>query len=292
MPKRDDPITDIPSIAPDQDEVARFQRTKGKGGKSTASTEPVAENTRQASSGGGGGIAWLALLAVVALGALGYWQAMQWEAQRLEAAERDAANLKQAEQRIALLEGRLSNTDDSLNESGVALKVQLKEVNSEIRKLWGVSNDRNKKRLNEHKKRLDGLAKQLTAAETAIQSATKTTSTMQTQLATLKKQAAEQKKALAGQVDSVKALRDSTAQLQKQWQSLSGKAQAGQQSAQQYADRLNLQEQKLASLEAELIARMATQDEAAESFDIYRKQVNQSLLKLKEELRRVQQAAP
>ena len=53
--------------------------------------------------------------------------------------------------RFEILDSRLNNTDESVNQSGAAMQInigkhsdQLKKHWSEIRKLWGVANDKNK----------------------------------------------------------------------------------------------------------------------------------------------------
>ena len=53
--------------------------------------------------------------------------------------------------RFEILDSRLNNTDESVNQSGAAMQInigkhsdQLKQHWSEIRKLWGVANDKNK----------------------------------------------------------------------------------------------------------------------------------------------------
>ena len=55
------------------------------------------------------------------------------------------------QERFQVLDSRLNNTDESVNQSGVAMQVnisnhseQLKKHWSEIRKLWGIANDKNK----------------------------------------------------------------------------------------------------------------------------------------------------
>ena len=54
-------------------------------------------------------------------------------------------------ERFEILDSRLNNTDESVNQSGAAMQIniskqsdQLKKHWSEIRKLWGIANDKNK----------------------------------------------------------------------------------------------------------------------------------------------------
>lgn len=60
--------------------------------------------------------------------------------------------------RFDQLASKISSTDESLSQSGAAMSVRIQEQSeelkkhwSEIRKLWGVSNDRNRKTLEKHK---------------------------------------------------------------------------------------------------------------------------------------------
>jgi chromosome segregation ATPase len=58
------------------------------------------------------------------------------------------------QERFETLDSRLNNTDESVNQSGAAMQIniskqseQLKKHWSEIRKLWGVANDKNKSKI-------------------------------------------------------------------------------------------------------------------------------------------------
>jgi len=76
------------------------------------------------------------LFAIVAMGAAGYLGWQFFEAQKL---------LIAADARIVALEEKLVMSDDESTASAAALQASLKEAHSEIRKLWGVSYDRNRK---------------------------------------------------------------------------------------------------------------------------------------------------
>ncbi len=82
--------------------------------------------------------------------------------------------------RFDLLESRLSSTDESVTQSGAAMQItinkhndQLKKHWSEIRKLWGVSNDTNKKKIENNKKDIAFLASKREKTENAIGGLTK-----------------------------------------------------------------------------------------------------------------------
>ncbi len=83
------------------------------------------------------------LLLSVCLGGLGWFSWQQSQAQAL------------LQQRFDDLAAKIDSTDESLSQSGAALSVKLSDQQteltkhwSEIKKLWGVANDRNKKAIN------------------------------------------------------------------------------------------------------------------------------------------------
>ena len=124
-------------------------------------------NARSGPRSGGSALAVLALL--LAAGAAGF---NGWLYTQLSAAENRAAD---AETRLTELESLLAVTGDESEQSLAALQVKLKtlgdaqaEADSEIRKLWGVANDRNKKALSEQKVALGRLEKQFKGLQSQV----------------------------------------------------------------------------------------------------------------------------
>ena len=79
------------------------------------------------------------------------------------------------QQRFESLESRLSSTDESVTQSGAAMQVniskqgdQLKKHWSEIRKLWGVTNDINKGKIEKNQKDISFLASKRNALEQSV----------------------------------------------------------------------------------------------------------------------------
>ena len=77
--------------------------------------------------------------------------------------------------RFDLLESRLSSTDESVTQSGAAMQLniskqgeELKKHWSEIRKLWGVTNDTNKTKIAANKKDITFLATKRVASQESI----------------------------------------------------------------------------------------------------------------------------
>lgn len=188
------------------------------------------------------------LLALVGVGFAGfaYWQLL--ETQKL---------LVSAEERIVSLESKFELTDDELNASSATIQAKLKWADSEIRKLWGVSYDTNRKAIATNKTslaRTEKLAKQAAGSVDAkIKSALK--------------DATSELKLLSDLVDaqqvSLSSIETKNAQTVAQGQGL--------------ADKLN----RLDSLSGELKRRVKTNEQAIEAIDAFRRSVNQQLLQLK-----------
>ncbi len=114
---------------------------------------PSQQRRPPATSGNGGGssaMVWLLLVVVLALTGAAIWQYQIYQ---------------QLLSRFEQVENKLSSTDESLSQNGAALQIKIQEQAetldthwSEIRKLWGVSNDRNKDNIAANRKDIDFLA--------------------------------------------------------------------------------------------------------------------------------------
>ncbi len=93
-----------------------------------------------------------ALIAVACAGFLG-WKLFETQDQLLS-----------SEARIAALEEKLVMSDDESTASLSALQVSVKEAHSEIRKLWGVSYDRNRKSIETNKNSIASVKSQSSKA--------------------------------------------------------------------------------------------------------------------------------
>ncbi|MDP6825902.1 MAG: hypothetical protein QF515_02095 [Pseudomonadales bacterium] len=102
------------------------------------------------------------MLAVMVAGLLvaGWFIANQHQIIVAEQAERAAAH-----KRIAALEDRLRMTDEAMINAGSNTQEQMGFWESEIRKLWAISNERNKKWINENQRGLASQRKKLAALE-------------------------------------------------------------------------------------------------------------------------------
>ncbi len=132
------------SIAVDEDDIAH-RAASG------------AAELPKANAGGGGFVLFLLTLLVVALAAAGYYLFEQLTATQ--------GQLKQAQQRLDVLEQRLSSADESLEANSVTTAVKLKELDSEVRKLWDNVWKKQKEELAEHEVQLGKNEKRLVALE-------------------------------------------------------------------------------------------------------------------------------
>ncbi len=135
-PRRDDELANIPTMTPARDELGERRR-----------------NPQPRPSGGGGGGFGSIVALVVALAASGAAYYL-WDQQQAV-----IARAEQAEQRLASLESQLASTGDELSQSDAAVRVKLKELDTEVRKLWDNVWKRSKETLANHDKQLAALEK-------------------------------------------------------------------------------------------------------------------------------------
>ncbi len=229
------------SLSANPDDSTGYRRS-GKGGG--------ARRRPSGSSGGGGrmlGINLILAVLVAGLVVAGWFIANQHQ---LLTAEKQA--LDAAEGRIALLEERLRMTDETLIDSEKDTEEQIGFWESEIRKLWAVSNERNRKWIKDNEAALAKLTKTLTAIET---------SNRDLGTAVGRHEAAfKQQQAIIDQLTSMEISIQQMANTQRD-----------------IVDRVNSASQSVASLNAGLAGRVAENEQAVAAIDAYRVQVNTRL---------------
>ena len=238
MTERKEPT--INAIRPDQDEIVRPKpRTTPR-----AVAEPVKAPPPKAKAASSGLAVFALLVALVGVAGCGWLYVKLEQAQKI-------VNL--ADARIVELEKQLAMTGDESVASMTAVQAKLKWADSEIRKLWGVSNDRNKKSISDNLSRIEGLEKLSKGVDAKIQSAIKNTSA---DIKVLNELVDAQQSAFTrvensanAQVAKITQLNESLAQLQK--------------------------------MDAALQKRVAANEEAMQSVDAFRRSVNQQLLQLR-----------
>ena len=144
--------------------------------------------------GGGGpgrGAMWaIALLVVAGAAAVGWYQ----QEQRIQVLEGQLEEAdywaRQSKLALARFEGELTETGENLQEKGQSIEERLDSqdnrldtADSEIRKLWGVANDRNRKRLDAHESQLESLRTAIDEGKSARETLTASVEKLETEVA-------------------------------------------------------------------------------------------------------------
>lgn len=193
----------------------------------------------------GGGVTWFVIvLLMLSLAGLAWFSWQQSQQQAL------------LQKRFDTLAAKIDSTDQSLSQSGAALSVKLsdqqKELNkhwSEIKKLWGVANDRNKK--------------SITSLESSVAAANQANKQLQKNLDSLQSRQARAAATLEELRSSVLVAGARVDEVAERVET----ARAGQQRLAQDV------EQKLQGLES----RLRASEKNMESVDAFRRQTNQTL---------------
>ena len=238
-------------IKPAHDEIASYQRSTARG-KLASSLGAVPEVSNPPGSGAPKGLLILFLVVAMLTAAFSGYLFFQ-----LQSAQQTIQNY---ELRITDLERQLSVTDESMSESAVAMKVKLRELDSEIRKLWDNVWKKSKQRLAAHETTLAEHEKKIAAADNFITSATQQFSESRQMVQGMKNQLEK-----AERVQSLV----STNQLVISQQ---------EQALESTADKVN----RSASDIVKLRRRIKETEEWIESINSFRKQVNRDLNAIKQ----------
>ncbi len=211
-----------------------------------------------ASSGGGGGrgVGTSIVLAILIAGLAG---AGWFIANQHQLIGKQQAALDAADNRLKLLEDRLRMTDEALSDTGDETKEKINFWESEIRKLWAVSNERNKKWIEDNRANIGKLGKQV--GEVAASQRT------------MKSAVDRHDKSLAQQQDII----DQLASVELQFQQLIS-------SQRDLVDRVNALNQQVSGVRTDLAGRVAENEQAITAIDAYRRQINNRLNDLERRL--------
>lgn len=241
------------SIVPEQDERIGARGAAKSGRPARPKPAPAAPGPRGGSAAGG---VWKTLLIALLLVACATGWFGWRQHQQLTALQNNFDELNQ----------RLASTDDSLSKSGDALLLKIKDQRdtlekhwSEIRKLWGVSNDRNKKQISKNEQAVAANKGRIAGLEKATAN-----------LARFSKQQEQNSKKIADI--------NSTAL------TVSAEIEDLQQRLQDAATLLSSMQQSFKRWQKEVNGRLSESDEAIESIDAYRRQINRELLQLRSQL--------
>lgn len=251
MKREDKAINDIPDFSLSADERPDRRRSTGVPPKKPG--KPAPENNSP--KGGSGAMVWLLLVLILVLAGGGIWQ-FQLMQKELMATR---AELKSAQESLQQVTGEVSATGENLDQSGSALRSELKVVNSEIRKLWDVANKRNKKWIVINK---DNVVKATRIAEGAAGDAEKANKS----ITGIKSQVREMDQLMkAISTEQVAAQSEATASMETL--------------RKQMADIQALMEDQK-KLMAELNKKVENQQQAVKSVDAFRQQVNRKIQQL------------
>lgn len=246
-PQDNEPLTDIPEMVPDLDDVASYQRQKQSRHKQPVErhAEPAEDDDFPVEGGSGGGISLpvFALVVAVILGWAGY---LQWQ-------------LMQSQARVTSLEQRLSMTDESVNQSGVAMQVKIKDLDAVIGQIRDET-------LRQFRTQLDQHSAQLAALDKAQKGA-------QATLARNDQRDDEQQKTL----DAARAQLDKVAPMAELSKRKLDEQQAALEATGEKVARLAAQQGKLES-------RIGTNEEWVQSINTFRVQTNRELVNIKQQL--------
>jgi chromosome segregation ATPase len=172
-----DDLDHIPSIVPTRDgdtHYATSSNNRPAGGKRRPSGGGKQPPPRR--SGGDGAGVWARLFITVALVVAAVACAWAWQLQQ----QLDQAGhaMERYAQRIADLEDRLSDTDEGMNQNATLQAAKIRELDTEVRKLWDNVWKKNKERLGKleattksHSGKIASNQKSLASAQSAIQGA-------------------------------------------------------------------------------------------------------------------------
>jgi len=175
-----------------------------------------------------------------------------------------------AEQRIQELEGRLSLSDDESSQSVAALGAKLKWADSEIRKLWGVAHDRNRKAIDGNKKALASVKSSLSAVKKEQKGVSASTAKVTASLDANKR--------------SLKQLGQDLGQLGEQLAMVEGTSVEQQAQMRDLVDKANSLDLQVKKLKGSLLDRVNANAEAVASMDAYRRSTNRELLQIQQRL--------
>ncbi len=213
------------------------------------SRTPSARRRSGASGGDGRMIGINLILAVLVAGLViaGWFIANQHELLTSQ-----AGSLEAAQARIAHLEDRLRLTDETLMDTEKDTEEQIGFWESEIRKLWAVSNERNRKWIKDNEAALAKLTKALDALKASNRDLGAAIGRHEAAFA--------QQQAIIDQLTSLEISIQQLASTQRD-----------------IVDKVNSATQSVASLSAGLAGRVRENEQAVAAFDAYRIQVNTRL---------------
>lgn len=248
-PERDEPAPVIRRAAPQN------------GGHESRPTRPSNPVVDPAPSSSGSPVGIIAL--IIALAATGGNAFLGWKLMQTQ------EHLVKADTRIAELEGRLSVTSDESSQSLTQVDAKLKWVDSEIRKLWGISNDTNRKAIAANTEKITALGKDIASVKKDTAAAKKEAAEAKTAASGIRTELTANKTAVEGAVSKLDGATKSIEEQRKRLQDLT--------------EQLDRTDAQLAAMRA-IEGKVRTNEEAIAAIDAYRRNLNSDILRIKQQL--------
>lgn len=274
MPRRDNDLLDITSIVPDTDGRATgnpASRPSARPPKRSANSTNVATGTAPAKQL----VIFLMLLALSL--ACGYFYFIALQQKMLN---------DQLQNRLASVESQLGMTTEANNLSSQTLGEKVKSIDEknkvnedEIKKLWSITNDKNKKVLDSHTIQITEQDKSLTTIQNSLSEIRKSLALVEKSSGEANRLGVDAEKSASEAAAAIVDMRSAVGALQQrlaQGDPLVREASQQAAMAQEQSDRL---QSKLESIDK----RVADHDESLKSIDSFRRSVNSDLGRLKQQ---------
>lgn len=254
---------DMPERTPDRSKKSPEKKTASKKTEGRSSGFPIATVVLS--------------IALLALAGGGYLQIQELHKELQDA----RTQLKATTTVLSDISGAVSQTGESLSKSDSKVQDELKAVNFEIRKLWDLSNKRNRPNIEAQKKQIDSLSASVAKSGKALESSASKIDKNAKELANTEKGlAALRKEVRAVNADVVAGAAVSREQMD---------------SLQKTVDSLSASVKKAASTSQHLSSDIKNQvkeyGEKIKAIDAHRQQVNRRLLQLENSVRSLQSGA-
>ncbi len=272
MPRRDDDLFDTMSIVPDSD---------GRSPRPEAQKSVPARASRNSTAPSGAGtnsnsviLGAVTLLLASACGYFYYQNALQ---QELNAKLQQ--RLETLESQLGMTTSTATQTSQSLGQKVIDLDVRIKSADTEIRKLWTINNEKNKKILDGHDSKLADHEKALSSLQTNINEMKKTTALTEKSLGDIARTANASEQAVTDANKTISEIRSAVGTLQQRI----SQGDPLLREASQQAAMAQEQTEQLQSKVDSLSKRVTDHDETLKSIDTFRRSVNSDLGKLKQQ---------
>jgi chromosome segregation ATPase len=272
MPRRDDDLFDTMSIVPDSD-----GRTPRPEAQKSAPARASRNSTASSGTGANTNTVIFGTVALLLAGVCGYFHYQNTLQQELNAKLQQ--RLETLESQLGMTTSTATQTSQSLGQKVVDLDVRIKSADTEIRKLWAINNDKNKKILDGHDSRLGDHDKALSSLQTNISELKKSVALTEKSLGDVTRTANTSEQAVTDATRTISEMRSAVGTLQQRI----SQGDPLLREASQQAAMAQEQTEQLQSKVDSLSKRVSDHDETLKSVDTFRRSVNNDIGKLKQQ---------